>query len=65
MIRCDGHGPGEIAVPHREARYSKCSLAHILVSAPPHIAPSESMHRLEVIASSNLFKAFPMLKKRY
>src|SRR4029434_1288511 len=38
---------------------------HILVSAPPHMAPSEIMRRMKGRTSSKLFEEFPMLKKRY
>src|SRR5262249_54355744 len=38
---------------------------HILVSAPPHMAPSEIMRRIKGRTSSKLFEEFPMLKKRY
>jgi putative transposase len=38
---------------------------HILVSAPPTMAPSEIMRRLKGNTSSRLFEEFPHLKKRY
>lgn len=38
---------------------------HTLVSAPPHMAPSEIMRRIKGRTSSKLFEEFPMLKKRY
>lgn len=38
---------------------------HILVSAPPTMAPSEIMRRIKGRASSKLFEEFPLLKKRY
>ena len=38
---------------------------HMLVSAPPHMAPSEIMRRIKGRTSSKLFEEFPMLKKRY
>ena len=38
---------------------------HILVSAPPELAPSEIMHRIKGHTSSQLFEEFPTLKKRY
>ncbi len=38
---------------------------HLLVSAPPTIAPSELMRRIKGRASSKLFEEFPKLKKRY
>ncbi len=38
---------------------------HLLVSAPPTIAPSELMRRIKGRASSKLFEENPTLKKRY
>jgi putative transposase len=38
---------------------------HILVSAPPTLAPSEIMRRIKGRTSSYLFEEFPHLKKRY
>jgi putative transposase len=38
---------------------------HILVSAPPTMAPSEIMQRIKGRTSSYLFEEFPHLKKRY
>lgn len=38
---------------------------HILVNAPPTIAPSEIMRRIKGRTSSYLFEEFPHLKKRY
>ena len=38
---------------------------HILVSAPPNIAPSEIMKRVKGRSSSKLFSDFPHIKKRY
>lgn len=38
---------------------------HILVSAPPELAPSEIMRRIKGRTASKLFEEFPMLKKRY
>jgi putative transposase len=38
---------------------------HILVSAPPSIAPSEIMRRIKGRSACKLFEEFPMLKKRY
>jgi putative transposase len=38
---------------------------HILVSAPPNMAPSEIMRRIKGRTSSYLFEEFPHLKKRY
>jgi putative transposase len=37
----------------------------ILVSAPPHMAPSEIMRRMQGRPSRKLFEEFPRLKKRY
>jgi len=37
---------------------------HILISAPPHMAPSEIMRRIKGRSSSKLCKEFPLLKKR-
>jgi putative transposase len=37
---------------------------HILVSAPPNMAPSEIMRRIKDRTSSKLCEEFPMLKKR-
>ena len=37
---------------------------HILVSAPPTMAPSEIMRRIKGRTSSYLFEEFPHLKKR-
>lgn len=37
---------------------------HILVSAPPTLAPSEIMRRIKGRSAAKLFEAFPMLKKR-
>ena len=37
---------------------------HILVSTPPHMAPSEIMRRIKGRSSSKLFEEFPLLKKR-
>ena len=36
----------------------------ILVSAPPHMAPSEIMGRITGRSSNTLFEAFPLLTKR-
>ena len=38
---------------------------HILVSAPPTLAPSEIMRRIKARTSSKLFEEFPVLEKRY
>jgi len=38
---------------------------HILVSAPPNIAPSEIMRRIKGRSSSKLFNDFPHIKKHY
>ncbi|EGV28095.1 transposase IS200-family protein [Thiorhodococcus drewsii AZ1] len=38
---------------------------HILVSAPPEMAPSEIMRRIKGRTASKLFEEFPALKKRY
>ncbi|MFZ2449719.1 MAG: IS200/IS605 family transposase [Methylovulum miyakonense] len=38
---------------------------HILVSAPPTLAPSEIMRRIKGRASGKLFEEFPVLKKCY
>ena len=38
---------------------------HILVSAPPNMAPSEIMRRIKGNTFSRLFEKFPHLKKRY
>lgn len=38
---------------------------HLLVSAPPNIAPSEIMHRIKGCSSSKVFECYPDLKKRY
>ena len=38
---------------------------HILVSAPPTMAPSEIMRRIKGRSATKLFQEFPLLKKRY
>ena len=38
---------------------------HILVSAPPNMAPSKIMRRIKGNTASRLFEEFPHLKKRY
>ena len=35
---------------------------HILVSTPPHMAPSEIMRRIKGRSSSKLFEEFPLLR---
>ena len=37
----------------------------ILVSAPPHMAPSERMRRIKGRSARQLCEEFPLLKKRY
>ena len=36
---------------------------HILVSAPPNMAPSEIMRRIKGCSSVKLFENFPVLKR--
>ena len=38
---------------------------HVLVSAPPTMAPSEIMRRIKGRTSSKLFEEYPSIKKRY
>ncbi len=38
---------------------------HIMVSVPPHLAPSEIMRRVKGRSAKKLFEEFPVLKKRY
>lgn len=38
---------------------------HILVSAPPNLAPSEIMRRIKGRSARKIFEEFPVLKKRY
>ena len=38
---------------------------HLLLSAPPNMAPSEIMIRIKGRSSSKLFEKFPELKRRY
>jgi putative transposase len=38
---------------------------HVLLSAPPTMAPSEIMRRIKGRTSNKLLEEFPMLKKRY
>lgn len=70
---------GDVALRVRELVRQTCAICeitilqgvvsqdhvHILVSAPPHMAPSEIMRRITGRTSSQRFEEFPMLKKRY
>ena len=70
---------GDVALRVRELVRQRCEMfeikilqgviskdhVHILVSAPPHMAPSEIMRRLKGRTASKLFEEFPTLKKRY
>jgi REP-associated tyrosine transposase len=70
---------GDVALRVREMVRQTCELfeikilpgvvskdhVHMLVSAPPHMAPSDIMRRSKGRTSSKLFEEFPMLKKRY
>lgn len=38
---------------------------HLLVSAPPNLAPSEIMRRIKGRSSRKLFEEFPQIKKRF
>ena len=38
---------------------------HLMVSAPPNLAPSEIMRRIKGRSSKKLFEEFPAIKKRY
>jgi len=38
---------------------------HLLLSAPPNMAPSEIMRRIKGRSASKLFECYPQLKKRY
>ena len=38
---------------------------HLLISAPPTMAPSEIMRLIKGMAARKLFEEFPMLRKRY
>ena len=38
---------------------------HLMLSAPPAMAPSEIMRRIKGRSSNKLFESFPNLKKRY
>ena len=38
---------------------------HIVVSAPPNIAPSEIMRRIKERSARKIFEEFPKLKKHY
>jgi putative transposase len=70
---------GDVALRVRELVRQACAIfeikilkgvvskdqGHILVSAPPHRAPSAIMRRSQGRSSSTLFEEFPLLKKRY
>lgn len=70
---------GEVAERFRELLRQTCEMfeirivkgvvskahVHILVSAPPPLAPSERMRRMKGQTASYLFEEFPHLKKRY
>jgi len=70
---------GDIALRVRELVRQTCEIfeirilkgvvskdhVHLLVSAPPTIAPSEIMRRIKGRTSSKLFEEFPNIKKRY
>jgi putative transposase len=70
---------GDVALRVRERVRQTCAIfeikmlkgvvrkdqVHILVSAPPHMAPSEIMRRIKGRSASKLFEEFPLLKKRY
>ena len=70
---------GEVAVRMRELVRQTCEAfeigivsgvvsadhVHVLVSAPPEMAPSEIMRRIKGRAASKLFEEFLHLKKRY
>ena len=70
---------GEVATRGRELIRQICSSmeleiirgviskdhVHILISAPPHISPSEIMRRIKGRSSSKLFDEFPHIKKRF
>ncbi len=65
--------PGDVALRVRELVRQTCDIfeikilkgvvrkdhGHILVSTPPHMAPSESMRRLKGRSSRKLFEEFP------
>jgi putative transposase len=38
---------------------------HLLVSAPPSVAPSEIMRRVKGRSATKIFQEFPSIKKRY
>ena len=70
---------GDIALRVREMVRQTCAIfeieilrgvvskdhLHILVSAPPHISPSDIMRRIKGRTSMKLFEEFPQIKKRY
>jgi putative transposase len=70
---------GDVALRVRERVRQTCAIfeskilqgvvrkdhVHILVSAPPHMAPSESMRRITGRSARKLCEEFPLLKKRY
>ena len=70
---------GDIALRVRELVRQTCEIfeirilkavvskdhVHLLVSAPPTMAPSEIMRRIKGRTSSKLFEEFPHVKKRY
>ena len=70
---------GEVAVRVRELVRQTCEAfeirivrgvvsadhVHILMSAPPEMAPSEIMRRIKGRTASRLFEEFPHMKKRY
>ena len=70
---------GDIALRVRELVRQTCEIfeirilkgvvskdhVHLLVSAPPTIAPSKIMRRIKGRTSSKLFEEFPNIKKRY
>jgi putative transposase len=69
---------GDVALRVRELVRQTCAIfeikilqgvvrkdhGHILVSAPPHLAPSEIMRRIKGRRSRQWFEEFPLLKKR-
>ena len=70
---------GEVGIRVRELIKQACTIneieilrgvvskdhIHILVSAPPTLAPSEIMRRIKGRTSSKIFDEFPHIKKRY
>ena len=38
---------------------------HLLISAPPNMAPSEMLRRIKGRSLAKLFESFPYFKKRY